>query len=377
MKQNLNIKPATLEYRDGFARLSTQILIDDVSEVVWYQVKNKELINNSSPFIVASLLVAMKLGRSVQLAAPLSNQLITNLPTLQNIFKCWDKQLQSINIHADNIQETRHPNRKTAMFFSGGLDSFYTLLRHRDELDALIFVHGFDIPLDNTELREKVIDGVRRAAKTLDIQLIEIETNVKTYGLKYLKGSWGVLYHGAALVSAGLALSSLFNKIYIPATHDYANLQPWGSHPIVDPLWSTESIEFVHDGCEATRVDKAELVAQHDTALQTLRVCWRNLDGTYNCGRCEKCVRTMLNLHIVGALDKCSSFKQPLTVELIRAIHLEPDNYSARAFVQENLQALEAKRLNPEMQEALRKILRPTFLQKLEYFVRARLGLLH
>ena len=39
----------------------------------------------------------------------------------------------------------------------------------------------------------------------------------------------------------------------------YAHLGPLGSHPLLDPLWSSEDVELVHDGCEATRLDKLAL----------------------------------------------------------------------------------------------------------------------
>ena len=41
--------------------------------------------------------------------------------------------------------------------------------------------------------------------------------------------------------------------------------------------------------------------------MRHLRVCWQNPDNAYNCGRCEKCFRTMLDLWVVGALDRCDT----------------------------------------------------------------------
>ena len=43
------------------------------------------------------------------------------------------------------------------------------------------------------------------------------------------------------------------------ASHTYADPLPWASHPLVDPLWSTESLQFCHHGAEALRT--AELLA--------------------------------------------------------------------------------------------------------------------
>jgi hypothetical protein len=82
-----------------------------------------------------------------------------------------------------------------------------------------------------------------------------------------------VQYQGAALASVGLLFQHLFHKVLIPATFSYSDLPPWGSHPLLDPLWSTEVTDFEHDGAEAMRVDKAAYVSRHETAMTWLRVC--------------------------------------------------------------------------------------------------------
>ena len=109
------------------------------------------------------------------------------------------------------------------------------------------------------------------------------------------------------LASVGLLFQARFRTILISAAHTYADLGPWGSHPLLDPLWSTELTEFVHHGAHATRVDKCRVLANSEVAMRHLRVCWENREGRYNCGECEKCLRTMVNLAAVGALGRCTT----------------------------------------------------------------------
>ena len=52
----------------------------------------------------------------------------------------------------------------------------------------------------------------------------------------------------------------------------------------------------IHDGAEARRCDKLRRLAESAPALKGLRVCWQ--DAGFNCGRCEKCLRTMIALHL-------------------------------------------------------------------------------
>jgi hypothetical protein len=131
------------------------------------------------------------------------------------------------------------------------------------------------------------------------------------------------MYHGAALAAIALALAPNHGLVYIASTYSYADLHPWGSHPLLDPLWSTEAVQIVHDGGE-TRVDKLRLLVQYPDVLARVRVCWENL-GNYNCGLCEKCVRTMLGLRALG-VDHCAAFPDTLTPELVSQQKLNNDS---------------------------------------------------
>ena len=93
-----------------------------------------------------------------------------------------------------------------------------------------------------------------------------------------------------------------------------------GTHPALDHRFSTERTEVVHYG-DASRVHKVERLAQSQPALRTLSVCREDdLESDRNCGGCEKCLRTMFELHVVGRLDRCPVFDRPLEVSRVAAI---------------------------------------------------------
>jgi hypothetical protein len=142
--------------------------------------------------------------------------------------------------------------------------------------------------------------------------------------------------------------------MFIAASRSYADLIPLGSHPLLDPLWSTETTEFVHDGCEATRIEKAAVIASDDIALKHLRVCWENRGGAYNCGRCEKCLRTMACLRTLGVLQRCSAFESPLNLKALADLKVKR---IPRAYLENNLEVLERSGADPELAEALRRCL--------------------
>ena len=137
-----------------------------------------------------------------------------------------------------------------------------------------------------------------------------------------------------------LLLQSQLRRVFVPASDSYGTLWSRGSHPLLDPLWGTEMLEIVHDGCEADRPQKMAVVARSDVALQNLRVCNKQ-HATYNCGDCEKCVRTMVDLRLVDALDRCPTF--PDVLDLRRVARMKVPHH-VRAFSQENLRLACARR---------------------------------
>jgi hypothetical protein len=302
-------------------------------------------------FLAASLLPAMDLRGALRLHGPISPRLASSLGTIQDILAMWHPRYSPVAVLSDPGQcPGTGSGQEVGCFFSGGVDSFYTIAKHRGEITRLILVHGFDIPLENDDLRQSVGAELRRAAAELGIPLLEVETNIRQLTDRH--GGWAETGCGIGLAGVALLLSGQFRKVFIPASESYAHLGNCGSHPLLDPLWSTDSLEVVHDGCEADRNRKVRLISSLEVALRTLRVCWENPGNAYNCGRCEKCLRTMVNLRIAGSLERCPAFASPLTADAVAGIRIRSD--LVLRFHEDNLRALEESGLDPELERALR-----------------------
>jgi hypothetical protein len=157
------------------------------------------------------------------------------------------------------------------------------------------------------------------------------------------------------LAAVGASLSTHHDRVLIPSSTTYDTLTPLGSHPMMDPLWSTQDVSMVNDGTEAMRVEKLALIATSDSALASLRVCWLNPDNAFNCGCCEKCVRTMLGLEANGALVRCPTFVSPLTAQAVRSMGGADED--VLYYCTENLRALRVAGLRPDLQAALASVL--------------------
>jgi hypothetical protein len=259
-----------------------------------------------------------------------------------------------VPLEAEPRTETSEQQRAQGVgcFFSGGVDSFYTLLKHREEVTHLIFVHGFDIALENEAVRSQASVMAREVAKELGKALIEVEADISPFP-RTLVG-WEK-YHGAAMANVALLFQHLFRKVLIAATYTYAELTPWGSHPVLDPLWSTELTEIVHDGCEATRIDKLAYISEHDLAMRWLRVCLKTPGGAYNCGRCGKCLRARVGLRTVGALERCKTLPHDLSLEEVA--NMPMPNEAGRFVVMQTLKALERQGTQPELTRTIAEVL--------------------
>lgn len=296
------------------------------------------LIERGDPFLAALLPLCMKTGERLRIEASVSSALLQSVEAIQAIFHEWlpGSSLVPVDVPSRAVGPA---GAAVGCFFSGGVDSFYSLLKN-DQLPAdnpgrishLLFVGGFDLPVTENPLVRKVRTSLEQVSVSSGRRLLEVKTNLRSFSDPLL--SWD-LYHGAALASVGLACGSLLRKILIPSSFAYEQLHPWGSHPRLDPLWSTERTEFVHDGCEALRSEKIiDWICRSELAMENLRVCWKNYHGHYNCSVCEKCVRTMISLHIGTGNVSFPTFDRPLTAKGIRQLNLK--NETQFAFAREN-----------------------------------------
>jgi hypothetical protein len=292
--------------------------------------------SNGDAAIAAFLLPAMLRGEPLTVDAGASTRLLGALHGVQGVLSTWWPEYRRVDVNAPVAPSAPPPaGTGVASFFSGGVDSFFTALRRRDLISHLVIVRGFDIALDRPDLWQRAVTAARRAAEALGKPLLEIETDLRVV----LPMSWKH-FHGCALATVGHLLGHRVGRVLVPATHTYNELFPWGSHPALDPLWSGDHLEFEHDGADTSRFEKVQAIAHDPAVLQHLRVCWRNPDDAYNCGHCEKCVRTMIALHIAGTLDQCATL--PSNLDYTRVARMTLMSTNDIAFADENLDAAKA-----------------------------------
>src|SRR5262245_32168146 len=231
------------------------------------------------------------------------------------IWRCWYPRLHIIPLEVEVAKvEPRTTARRTAAFFSSGVDAWFTLLSHQNEshttqIDDLLTVWGLDIRVDRPREFDKLREVLGRVTSKYQLAGVEVATNFYREGTFWrARADWGQVGHGCALASIGLLFQNRYCRVLIPSTHRYDDLIPWGSHPLTDPLLSTSATRFVHDGAGFSRTEKTAFVINSQLALDNLQVCW-GTGSFHNCGTCDKCYRTMTTLLLLGALDRCGTFE--------------------------------------------------------------------
>lgn len=288
-----------------------------------YRLGGIEPTHRVDALAVALLPLAMSKGWTLELPGELSPGLGDGLDSAQELLAGWWEDWIRVELRTGGApsESPSAGDRGVACFFTGGVDSFYSALTELDRLEAVIFVHGFDVPLDDASKRELVGRSLREAAHDLGLELVEVESNLHDFTWPGCK--WGFHAHGAALASVALLAGDRFSEVLLPASHTPQDLYPWGSHQDLDPLWSTEAVQIVHHG-QVARTRKVVTLAQSDVALGHLRCCFeKTRPGETNCGHCEKCLRTMASLRIAGALERCTTMPDEVPLRELERMPLQ------------------------------------------------------
>lgn len=313
-----NIKVLASPLAEDRSRLQAEVAHDDRSiprEIYWFDVPGthaKDLTASGNPWLVLLLPLAVNLGESLRIPRPVDPELLANAHELMRVWHCWYPHLRPVAVEADVCQV--HSNGSeglTASMFSGGVDAWFTLLsnngadRHPGarKIDEVLCIWGFDIGVDRPNQFRSMRSALADATSGLGVKFTDVATNVRQTQW-WNRSNWGHMAHGSGLASIALAMEGRYSRLLIPSSHRYDDLSPWGSHPLTDPLLSSQATRIFHDGAGFSRVEKTAAIAKSDAALKSLQVCWYSNDFT-NCGACVKCYRTMATLHLLGALDAC------------------------------------------------------------------------
>jgi hypothetical protein len=306
------------------ARIEPTKPIENIPKQLWftYPEQYANVVTERGDAFAASLLTfAMFLDEDLEIHGEVSPQLAFGLQDYQHIYQAWyPKILKLINIRCDQIKALNVSNEvdQQALAFSGGVDSHFTLwsLLPKNQVNPYIhithglFIHGFDIRLHQNENYNFFAKIYSNTFSKLGLDLIRVRTNV--YRFYEFRIKWEYI-NGGPTVGCGLVLEKMLRKFFIGSSYPYPFVPPLGSSPLSDHWLSTETMKVIHFGAVKSRLEKLEILSAWQIPQQELRVCINSelQPGQFNCSSCDKCIRTMSILELMGSLSKFSVFKGP------------------------------------------------------------------
>lgn len=350
----LEIQPFVIQ-AEGH-RLTAELIQPDRRFTLYFASPDLELAPRNEALLTAAALPAMRQQLQViRLSGAVSPRFLENLNGVMAFFRQHKRNYLPFRVEGAQLQPAPpSTEQRVGLFFSGGVDSFYTLLQNQETITDLIFLHGYDQALDEQGLRQGLAASARQVAAHYGKRAIELESNIRLYLDPQVPWIWSF---GAGLAAPMHTLAPHFSRFYFSGAHAYTagELVPAGVDPRLDPYWGTEALEVIHFGADTPRVEKTARVAQDEFALQHLFVCLHSRPGAKNCGRCEKCLRTMIDLAAVGALERCTTFAEPLDLKRVAGMRIA--NHHHRALYSLTLAYLERSGANPALEKALRTAL--------------------
>jgi hypothetical protein len=304
MPRSLKLGPVVAQADDGRRRLR----MDLGGRPLWFESADADLDDGIEAGASAVLMAAVAAGRPLEIAGAVSTQWLANADRLLEIWRDW-WGYRVLRPQASVLPATRPRAPGAALCFSGGVDSFHTLLCGPVKPEVLAFVHGYDIALGDASRLASFEPALRQVAATAGAQAVVVRSNLRQH--RAVAGCPWQRSHGGALAAVGHLLAgrvgSLLLSSSFPTTYD----MKWGSHWQLDALWSSDRLEVVHWGATHSRVAKVREIAGHDLAQRHLRVCWENRAPSGNCSRCDKCLCTMALIEACGARARFPVFDWP------------------------------------------------------------------
>jgi len=362
--KTLHVSPESVQIRDGEVHLQAVYSGFDSGsttvEIAIPQSALRRIPSRSDHFALAALFPTMQSFDRCVIHGEVSRPLLENLSDLNAAWQAWrPEKYRQVQWEADKVVEQPAAAGQRSghlLAFSGGVDASVTLKRHTSgslgwrnrEIRGALIVHGFDISTSDREGFRKACERAERITSNVGVPLISARTN-----LRELPNHWEDAF-GAKLASVLHVFNETFEGAFVASDEPYAFPKlPWGSNPVSNPWLGTCWFPLRTDGAELKRLEKVRLLSTWEAAIGNIRVCWEGKVPGENCGVCEKCVRTQLELAACGVVPQ-GTFQVPLHPGMVLAIR--PRNEVQLSFLVDILAYSEQNHLAEWWTEELRKV---------------------
>jgi hypothetical protein len=308
------------------------------------------------PAVSSVITVAWAIGAEVYVEK-LDQAYLRSLSEIKPVMKRWYPDFSfSTEIDVENLVSNRFCNDRYGLLFTGGVDSVTSYIKHERKKPDLIKVWGQDVPFDDEKNWKKVQKMLTEFSDRNGAKIHVIRTNIpriankqvlyREFGLDW----WPNVCHGIVLtgLSAPLTCVTGIGTLYVASGGTkVVDKIPWGSSPLIDNKITWAGVKVVHDDYEVSRQQKIRCFLRDylkDKPHIFLKVCNDSRLPSSNCGRCEKCLRTITELLIEGIDPNKCGFQNidSKTLDFIKKSFIKK-NFFARKWIIERRAELYAR----------------------------------
>lgn len=298
--------------------MSTDIEIDGHIKNVAVSVENhyEEFLSpeRADYALVGMLAYALRNKHDIICEAPVTEELLYNIrETLIPTLVYSDGRNYPVQIETDMASPLAKVGRGgVGTGLSCGVDSFHSVLKHLNSEyphQNLTHITVFDIGAFHNlyesipKVKAKTFERAEKVAPQLDLPLIKLESN-----FQYVIPQDNLYVHTYRDTMAIYSLQKLWCTYYYAGTYsfnDFTLNNNFSTDPAHFELFllncfSTSQLKIISEGSEYDRNNKINFIADYPIAQKNLHVC---INKDYNCGVCEKCLRTLLALDALNRLD--------------------------------------------------------------------------
>lgn len=322
------IKIHNIEIEEKNDKASLVAFIDDngVTKNIKYTVYNKYkdylTTERSDAFVIALLYYAMINSFDLTWEIPCDEKLIYQIKTY--FIPVYEKEIpfmHAISLNGPTTKEKLYQMGGVATGFSNGVDSCYTIKKYMQEekrqfrLTHLICTDWF-LSDSHEERKEKCIKYFDKElfenSNSLGLEYVFVDFNIdEEFSIGHIKDKERGIIKDAGLhtlkyCSIALALQKLLSVFYFSSGFEVSDFtfkrDDSAYYDIFTLPLISSRVQFYSSGMELTRLEKVKYISDWEYVRKNLQVC--NIDNTCNCGRCEKCIRTMGELYALGKLNE-------------------------------------------------------------------------
>ena len=161
-----------------------------IDEVLWADIPEAfaaDATDRLDAWLLWLLPNAFETGEELVLEGPVDADLLRNAHELMEVWACWRPGKSPVRVVAEPAGASEPRGSRKGLFFTAGVDSFFSLLHHDEmarlhpewnlrPIDDLIYIEGYDIPLGNRAALDRKRAALQAAAEETGKTLVTLKS---------------------------------------------------------------------------------------------------------------------------------------------------------------------------------------------------------